>query len=62
LNLNQNPITEKEMYRLRVLYKLPQLRNLDLSEVLAEDKIRAENLYGLDLDDRKALFNEIFPG
>lgn len=28
----------------------------------AEDKIKAENLFGLDLDDRRALFEEIFPG
>lgn len=62
IDLIDNPVVEKQMYRLRVAYKLPQLRSLDSESVTAEEKIKAENLYGLDLEDRTALFNQIFPG
>ncbi|CAG9331722.1 unnamed protein product [Blepharisma stoltei] len=61
IDLTENPVVEKQMYRLRVAYKLPQLRSLDNEHVTAEEKIKAENLYGLDLEDRMALFNQIFP-
>lgn len=60
LNLNENPVQSKELYRLRVAYRLPQLRSLDEETLSPEDKIKAENLYGLDLEDRKAIFEEIF--
>lgn len=62
LDFTSNPVTEKKHYRLRVTFKLPQLRKLDGVSVTAEEKIKAENLYGLDVEDRKALFNQIFPG
>jgi protein phosphatase 1 regulatory subunit 7 len=62
LDLSENLATEKEHYRLRVAFKLPQLRKLDGVQVSAEEKIKAENLFGLDIEDRKALFTQIFPG
>ena len=62
LDLNENPIQTKLLYRYRVLFLLPQLRSLDETEVGAEEKIKAENLYGLDVEDRRALFGNIFPG
>ena len=62
LDLSGNSACAKAHYRLRVAYKLPQLRSLDGTLVMAEEKIKAENLYGLDIEDRKALFNQIFPG
>jgi Leucine-rich repeat (LRR) protein len=62
LDLSDNPLTQKQLYRLRLLYRLPQLRFLDGSPATAEQKIKAENLYGLDLEDSKAIFEEIFPG
>lgn len=62
LNLKDNFVTGKELYRLRVAFKLPQLRSLDGVILTAEEKIKAENLYGLDVEDRKALFMQIFPG
>jgi Leucine-rich repeat (LRR) protein len=62
LNLIENPVQKKMLYRLRVLFLLPQLRSLDETEVSAEEKIKAENLYGLDVEDRRALFTQIFLG
>lgn len=62
LDFSDNLVTGKKHYRLRVTFKLPQLRKLDSIIVTAEEKIKAENLYGLDVEDRKALFNQIFPG
>jgi hypothetical protein len=62
LDLSDNQVTSKKHYRLRVAFKLPQLRRLDSGVVSAEEKIKAENLYGLDVEDRRALFNQIFPG
>lgn len=62
LDLTGNALCEKVHFRLRVAYKLPQLRKLDEQAVTAEEKIKAENLFGLDIEDRKALFNQIFQG
>lgn len=62
IDLSENLVCGKDHYRLRIAYKLPQLRKLDSENVTAEEKIKAENLYGLDIEDRKALFAQIFPG
>lgn len=62
LELLNNPVQEKQYYRLRVVFKLPQLRSLDGAPFSAEEKIKAENLFGLDLEDKKAIFNRVFPG
>jgi hypothetical protein len=44
-----------------VLYHIPQLRMLDGCEVLAEDKAKAENLHGVDLNDRETIFKALLP-
>lgn len=62
LDFSNNLVSEKKHYRLRVAFKLPQLRRLNEEVLTAEEKIKAENLYGLDVEDRKALFTQIFPG
>ena len=56
-----NPIQNKKYYKLQVLYHIPQLRSLDGVEVLSEEKIKAENLHGLDLNDREVIFNSVLP-
>jgi protein phosphatase 1 regulatory subunit 7 len=43
------------------LYRLPGLRTLDGFNITSEEIVKAENLYGMDLDDRKNIFNEILP-
>jgi hypothetical protein len=39
-----------------VLFHIPQLRDLDGVAITAEEKIKAENLHGLDLGDRELIF------
>jgi protein phosphatase 1 regulatory subunit 7 len=34
---------------------------LDGCEVLAEDKVKAENLHGVDLNDRETIFKTLLP-
>ena len=44
-----------------MLFKIPQLRNLDGRLISPEEKIKAENLHGLDLNDRETIFKSILP-
>jgi hypothetical protein len=37
------------------------LRALDGVEILSEEKIKAENLHGLDLNDRELIFSSLLP-
>lgn len=61
LDLCFNPVMNKKHYRLQVLYHIPQLRMVDGSEVLAEEKVKAENLHNCDLKDRELIFNTLLP-
>jgi len=56
LDLCCNPIQNRKFYRLQVLFHIPQLRSLDGVSILAEEKIKAENLHGLDQADRELIF------
>lgn len=61
LDLNGNPLQERKYYRIQILYHLPGLRILDGVTVTPEDIVKAENLYGMDLEDRKRNFKDILP-
>lgn len=61
LDLCFNPIQNRKYYRLQVLFHIPQLRSLDGMEILSEEKIKAENLHGLDLKDRELIFASLLP-
>ena len=61
LDLCFNPIQGKKYYRLQVLFHIPQLRSLDGVEILSEEKIKAENLHGLELNDREIVFSSMLP-
>lgn len=54
-----NPIQNVKHYRFQVLYHIPQLRALDGTETTSEEKIKAENLHGLDLNDRELIFKNL---
>ena len=44
-----------------MLYHIPQLRSLDGVEIIAEEKVKAENLHGVDLNDREQIFKAMLP-
>lgn len=43
------------------MYRLPGLRVLDGVATVSEEFVKAENLYGQDLEDRKRIFYEMLP-
>jgi hypothetical protein len=40
---------------------MPQLRMLDGVEITSEEKVKAENLHGYDLQDREIIFKSLLP-
>jgi len=42
------------------LFNLPQLRVLDGVHITAEELVKSENFYGLELDERKQIFKKTF--
>jgi len=50
LDLSFNPLQERKYYRLQIVYKLPMLRTLDGTALSGEEVVRAESLYGLDVE------------
>lgn len=61
LDMCFNPIQNRKYYRAQTLYHIPQLRMLDGTEVQPEEKVRAENLHGVDLPDRETIFTTLLP-
>jgi len=61
LDLCFNSIQIRKYYRYQVLYRIPQLRKLDGTVITAEEKVKAENLHGLDKEDREKIFNSLLP-
>ena len=61
LDFSFNPIQNKKHYRSQVLYHIPQLRQLDGVEIIAEEKAKSENLHGVDLKDREQIFKAMLP-
>ena len=64
LILQDNPCYKKDHYRLRALYRLPNLKRLDMITVSFEEVIRASNLYkrdGGDLLSRERVFAKYLP-
>ena len=61
LDFCYNPIQNKKHYRAQVLFHIPQLRTLDGAEIVPDEKIKAENLHGVDLKDREKIFKSLLP-
>lgn len=61
LGLCFNPIQNKKHYRIQVLFHIPQLRMLDGVDIISEEKVKAENLHGVDSNDRKTIFTSLLP-
>jgi Leucine-rich repeat (LRR) protein len=56
-----NPVQSCKYYRLQCLFHMPQLRMLDGVEITSEEKVKAENLHGYDLQDREIIFKSLLP-
>mmetsp|Transcript_11324 Transcript_11324/g.26067 ORF Transcript_11324/g.26067 Transcript_11324/m.26067 type:complete len:389 (-) Transcript_11324:111-1277(-) len=61
LFLAGNPLDSLPFYRAQVLHRLPRLRLLDEHIVIAEEKIKAEVIYGSDVDRRQQIFQALLP-
>jgi internalin A len=61
VDLCVNPIQSSKYYRLQTLFHMPQLRMLDGVEISSEEKVKAENLHGYDLQDREIIFKSLLP-
>mmetsp|Transcript_28649 Transcript_28649/g.71982 ORF Transcript_28649/g.71982 Transcript_28649/m.71982 type:complete len:543 (-) Transcript_28649:112-1740(-) len=61
LLLAPNPVVELPYYRSQVLHRLPRLRSLDSQPVPAEEKVKADVIYGIDVETRKEIFQELLP-
>eukprot|EP01016_Furgasonia_blochmanni_P038707 TRINITY_DN4709_c0_g1_i1.p1 TRINITY_DN4709_c0_g1~~TRINITY_DN4709_c0_g1_i1.p1 ORF type:complete len:282 (-),score=57.79 TRINITY_DN4709_c0_g1_i1:38-883(-) len=61
LDLCFNPVQKRRFYRFQVLFKIPHLRCLDGVNVTAEEIVKAENLYGIDVEERRRIFKIILP-
>jgi len=40
---------------------MPQLRMMDGVEITSEEKVKAENMHGFDLQDREIIFKSLLP-
>ena len=56
-----NPLQNARYYRLQCMFHMPQLRMLDGVEITSEEKVKAENLHGYDLQDREIIFKSLLP-
>jgi len=61
LFLIPNPVENLPRYREQVLYRIPNLRYLDESHVLAEEKIKSSELYGDYVSDREEIWHKYLP-
>lgn len=61
LDMCFNPIQNKKHYRIQVLFHIPQLRMLDGVDIAAEEKVKAENLHGVDKNDKETIFTSLLP-
>ena len=59
VDLCVNPIQTCKYFRLQCLFHMPQLRTIDGTEITAEEKVKAENLHGFDLQDREIIFKSL---
>jgi Leucine-rich repeat (LRR) protein len=56
-----NEVQTKKFYRYQILYYIPELRKLDGREVSHYEKVKADILFGADLENKKEIFNAYLP-
>lgn len=61
LLLAPNPVAGLPHYGAQVLHRLPLLRSLDTMPVPAEEKVKADLIYGADVGARREIFEQLLP-
>mmetsp|Transcript_77131 Transcript_77131/g.200982 ORF Transcript_77131/g.200982 Transcript_77131/m.200982 type:complete len:550 (-) Transcript_77131:290-1939(-) len=61
LRLAPNPVDQLPHYRAQVLHRLPLLRTLDASVAAPEEKVKADLIYGADIEERRKIFENLLP-
>lgn len=56
-----NEVQNRKFYRFQILFYLPQLRTLDGQEVTYYEKVKADILFGADLENKKEIFKTYLP-
>ena len=56
LDFCYNDVQHKKFYRYQILYYIPELRILDGQEVTHYEKVKADILFGADLENKKEIF------
>jgi GTPase SAR1 family protein len=61
LYLSPNPLDQVPEYRAQMLYRLGTLRWLDDAPALAEEKVKAAVIYGLEVQEKEQIFKAVLP-
>jgi len=61
LYLSPNPLDQVPEYRYQMLYRLGTLRWLDDAAALAEEKVKAAVIYGLEVQEKEQIFKAVLP-
>ena len=61
IDLSYNTCQKTKFYKTIVVYKLPQLRSLDGSDITPQDYVKSAIFYGEDVEARKKIFGEVLP-
>lgn len=61
LRLAPNPVDQLPHFRAQVLHRLPLLRTLDASVAAPEEKVKADLIYGADIEERRKIFEGLLP-
>ncbi len=56
-----NDVQNRKFYRYQILFYLPQLRILDGQEVTFYEKVKADILFGADIENKKEIFKTFLP-
>jgi len=59
LQIFPNPVVQLPHYRAQILHRLPNLRVLDVQAATAEEKVKADVIYGQDVERRKDQFQQL---
>jgi hypothetical protein len=61
LYLSPNPLDQVPEYRAQMLYRFKSLRWLDDAAALAEEKVKAAVIYGLEVHEKEQIFKAVLP-